>query len=349
MIMVRAPRFEPGSSAWQADVLDQTRLRALGTSVNPVSNKNLTTKTEAKIANTLIQLKANGRTEERTIKRIGTNLTKLAQQCNLDNPEEVKLNIAEMQTIDKRTRQKKKADNQTKNKYASAYNHYCLANGINWKKPYYKIVEKTPLIPTSQDVQAIIDNSSEDYVTVFTIEAEIGCCPEELYQVTQKSINKETGEMSITGVKGHASKNYRLKPPTKDLLLRYLAKHTAEQPFPKAHAQSQMWYQFRAKAAAKLNKPQLLNIALRNLRNYSGERFYKNLPTRDPILLMQHFRHKKLERTMHYIRAIVLDYEEDEQFISRISTTIQEDAKLIENGFQYVTERDGKKLFRKRK
>jgi hypothetical protein len=28
---VRAPRFEPGSSAWQADVLDQTRLRALRT------------------------------------------------------------------------------------------------------------------------------------------------------------------------------------------------------------------------------------------------------------------------------------------------------------------------------
>ena len=64
---------------------------------------------------------------------------------------------------------------------------------------------------------------------------------------------------------------------------------------------------------------------------------------------MQHFRHKKLETTMHYIRAIILDYEEDDQYISRISTTIKEDAKLIENGFQYVTERDGKKLFRRRK
>ena len=346
---MRAPRFEPGSSAWQADVLDQTRLRALGTSVNPITDKNLTTPAEAKIANTLIQLKANGRTADQTIKRIATNLTRLAQQCNLDNPEEVKLHIAEMQTTDKHTSQKKKADNQTKNKYASAYNHYCITNNINWKKPYYKVIEKTPLIPTPQDVQAIIDNSSEDYVTIFTIEAEIACCPEELYQVTQKHINKETGEISITGVKGHSSKNYRLKPPTKDLLLRYLAKHPEEHPFPKAHTQSQMWYQFRAKAAEKLHKPQLLNIALRNLRNYSGERFYKNLPTRDPILLMQHFRHKKLERTMHYIRAIILDYEENEQFISRISTTIQEDAKLIENGFQYVTERDGKKLFRKRK
>jgi len=242
-------------------------------------------------------------------------------------------------------------DNQTRNKYAAAYNHYCKANSLVWKKPYYKIVQKTPLIPTPQDVQAIIDNSSENYVTIFTIEAEIGCCPEELHKVAERDINKETGEISITGVKGHASKNYKLKPHTKELLIRYLAKHQyrKEQPFPKAHTQSQMWYQFRRRAAQKLNKPQLLNIASRNLRNYAGDRFYKHLPTRHPLLLMQHLRHKKLETTMHYIRAIVLDYEEDDQWIARTSKTIEEDAKLIENGFQYVTERDGIKLFRKRK
>jgi len=64
---------------------------------------------------------------------------------------------------------------------------------------------------------------------------------------------------------------------------------------------------------------------------------------------MRHLRHKKLETTMHYIRAIVLDFEEDEQYISRTSTTLEEDARLIENGFTYVTERDGTKLYRKRK
>jgi hypothetical protein len=31
--LVRSPRFEPGSSAWQADVLDQTRLRPPCTSL----------------------------------------------------------------------------------------------------------------------------------------------------------------------------------------------------------------------------------------------------------------------------------------------------------------------------
>ena len=36
------------STIWQADVLDQTRLRPLGTSVNPIPNKNLTAQAESK-------------------------------------------------------------------------------------------------------------------------------------------------------------------------------------------------------------------------------------------------------------------------------------------------------------
>jgi integrase len=336
--MVRSPRFEPGSSAWQADVLDQTRLRPHGTSV-----------TDAKIANTLINLKTNGSTSEKVIKRIGTALSRIAEKANLDNPQEVKLFIADLRVKDKKG-EEKNADNQTKNKYASAYNHYCVANKIEWKKPYYKVVEKTPLIPTPQDVQAIIDNCSEDYVTIFTIEAEIGCCPEELYQVTRGDVNTETGSISIKGVKGHASKNYKLKPQTKELLLRFLARHQKEHPFPKAHTQSQMFLQFKTKAYEKLHRPEIMKIQLRNLRNYSGERFYKSLPIRDPIMLMQHFRHKKLERTMHYVRAIFLDYEEDENWISLITNSPEEECRAVEKGYQLVRGiSETKAIYRKRK
>ena len=51
--VVRAPRFEPGSSAWQADVLDQTRLRALSTGLRHSY--------DAKIVNLLLNLKSRGK------------------------------------------------------------------------------------------------------------------------------------------------------------------------------------------------------------------------------------------------------------------------------------------------
>jgi hypothetical protein len=133
------------------------------------------------------------------------------------------------------------------------------------------------------------------------------------------------------------------------MLKEYLNKNPQEYPFPDPKIMGEAWRRTRNRVADNLKQPELKNIPLKNLRNYSGAQLYKSLPVRDPIAVMRHLRHKKLETTMHYIRAIVLDYEEDDQWISRTSTTIQEDQKLIDSGFQYVTERDGIKIYRKRK
>jgi hypothetical protein len=64
---------------------------------------------------------------------------------------------------------------------------------------------------------------------------------------------------------------------------------------------------------------------------------------------MRHLRHKKLETTMHYIRAIVLD--EDPTYTCRTAHAPEESAALIEEGFEYITGtfQDGGKQFRKRK
>ena len=88
---------------------------------------------------------------------------------------------------------------------------------------------------------------------------------------------------------------------------------------------------------------------MKNLRNYSGAQHYLNMPVRDPIAVMRDLRHKKLETTMHYIRAIILD--EDPQYASAIAANVKEATDLVNNGYEYVTGEynDGGKIFRKRK
>ena len=56
---------------------------------------------------------------------------------------------------------------------------------------------------------------------------------------------------------------------------------------------------------------------------------------------------KKLEITMHCIRGIILD--ENEEYTCRTARTVQEATALIEAGFQYVDTMDGLELYRKRK
>jgi integrase len=284
--------------------------------------------TEAMIANTLIKLQNNGRAES-TIKANEYCLRKLSRNANLLKPEEVKAYVAKS-----KNKKGKPTAPETKNKWLFCYDNFCKYNGIEWEKPYYKVPETAPLIPSKQDVEAIINNSSETYVTVFTIEAEIGASPKELRLVTRDKINLEKRQISITGVKGHGSKTYTLKKQTAELLKAYLDKHPKEQPFPKAHTQSQMFLKFKRRAYKKLHRKEILAIELRNLRNYAGERYYKSLPIRDAFATMAFFRHKKISTTQHYLLAMNIEYREDDEWISLITNSLFYLLSQMENGIE---------------
>jgi hypothetical protein len=110
---------------------------------------------------------------------------------------------------------------------------------------------------------------------------------------------------------------------------------------------SDMWRRTRDRLAENLKQPELRNIPMKNLRNYSGaQMYYKS--NHDPIAVMRHLRHKKLETTMHYIRGITLDNEEEE-YTCKATSDPKEIQQLIEAGFTKADEIDGLHIFRKRK
>jgi hypothetical protein len=129
------------------------------------------------------------------------------------------------------------------------------------------------------------------------------------------------------------------------MLRTYLHKNPQERPFPRSEIMGEVWQQTRRRAINKLCNPALSKITLKSLRNYSGAQFYYK--TLDPIAVMRHLRHKKLETTMHYIRGITTN--EEEEYTCKAVNTKEEATKLIEAGYQFVNDIDGYKLYRKRK
>jgi len=69
---------------------------------------------------------------------------------------------------------------------------------------------------------------------------------------------------------------------------------------------------------------------MKNLRNFSGAKLYYSL--KDPIVVMRHLRHKKLETTIHYLRAIATAGEEE--YTAKATNSKKEALELIELGFQ---------------
>jgi integrase len=99
----------------------------------------------------------------------------------------------------------------------------------------------------------------------------------------------------------------------------------------------------RNNLAAKLHDPTIKNIRLYDLRHYFATTLYAK--TRDILLVKQQMGHKKIETTLIYTQLLNLS---EDEWTCKTATTIK-DQELIEAGFEFVTERDGTKLFRKRK
>ena len=68
--------------------------------------------------------------------------------------------------------------------------------------------------------------------------------------------------------------------------------------------------------------------------------------TKDILYVKKQLGHRRLENTLVYTHLI--DFK-DEEYIVRVARTVEEACQLIESGFEYVTDFEDVKLFRKRK
>ena len=103
------------------------------------------------------------------------------------------------------------------------------------------------------------------------------------------------------------------------------------------------WEQ-RRRIAQKLQNPRLLQISFHTLRHWKATTEYHR--TRDILYVKQLLGHKSITNTILYTQLI--SFESDE-YSSAVAKTLDEARKLVEAGFEYVTDVEGNKLFRKRK
>jgi len=104
--------------------------------------------TQELIINTLINLKTNGKAEN-TIKSVNQCLTRMSKHADFSKPEEIKQYIADAKRLDNG----KPLSNQTKNKLVFCYSCLCKAHKIQWTPPKYRCEAKTPIIPTTANVE----------------------------------------------------------------------------------------------------------------------------------------------------------------------------------------------------
>jgi integrase len=276
--------------------------------------------------------------EESTIKATAKRLRHLERNCDLSNPEEVKLFIAN-----------KKCTNGFKETLIEVYAIYMRSIGQTWNQPFYNRYDRAIKIPTEEKVNMLISNASPKMALILAMSKDLGTRPIELTWLTVSDINMQNRTVSIMGAKHTAGGTGKIKEATLDMLKHYInEKHlnANDRLFPvMSKTLSEEYRTMRNRLAKKLQDPTFKTIRLYDFRHFKASVIYHQ--TNSFMHVKEILRHKDLRTTMRYIH--LFGNMEGDEFHCSVAKNIQEATNLIENGFEYVTEMDGLKLFRKRK
>jgi len=200
-------------------------------------------------------------------------------------------------------------------------------------------------IPTEQEIDQLIAGNGYRIATLLQMLKETGMRIGEAWILQWNDIDIINKTVRVTPEKG--SKPRLIKISTKLFnMLNTLHNDSDPKIFGSRWLKSQrrLYTKQRTKIANKLKNPRIRRITFHTFRHWKAATEYHK--TLDIVHVKRLLGHKNINSTLLYTQLI--DTKNDE-YIVRIAHTIEEDKQLIESGFEYITDRDGDKIYRKRK
>jgi len=260
----------------------------------------------------------------------------LSKHCDLENPESVKGFTAQLDR-----------SNGWKKTLCRIYGYYAKYHSISFDKPKYTITHKLPRIPLKEHIDYIILNSSRKYASAFGIIRDTGIRPIECSRIIVKDIDFTNRTITVRTAKGGLGRIVKIKDDTIARLKEYIGVRKLNQNdrlYPSAEILAKMWRLARKRTVKKTKLLELSNIRLYDLRHFYATVLYHK--TKDILHVKQQLGHRSIESTLMYTQLI--NFEADE-WTSSIATTVKEACELINDGFEFVCNFNGSKIFRKRK
>jgi len=262
----------------------------------------------------------------------------LRKEADLWNPEDVKGIIAKQKTW----------GTGFKKCIVNAYERFLDMEELTWKKPRYKHEQKIPFVPLEQEINQLIAGCGKKMAVFLQGLKETGADPGELWHVEWKDVDIARRVVTINHpVKGH---NPRTLPISKEwIAMLERLPVTSERIFATNYqSHYENFRNQRKRLGAKIGNPRILQIKFTSFRHWKGTMEYHL--TKDILHVKTLLGHKCVKNTEIYVnidQQLFTGF--NDQFISKVAKTIEEDRELIEAGFEFVTERDRIKIYRKRK
>jgi integrase len=273
-----------------------------------------------------------------TIRAYGFNLQQLVKLgVDLYNPESFIETMANQANL-----------TQTR-KYSlrKAYTSFLNANKIEAELPTYRITRPIPYIPPEEYIDQLIASCGVQMAAFLTTLKQTGARPGEVWRLKWTDID-------IGGKKIHISQpekgcNARIRPIDAKLLNMLLQLPRKQERIFTYGSRDLVWKSFsrmRQRAIHKLGNPELRKIDFYTFRYWRATIEYRRLHDFGAVMIL--LGHKSLKYVLLYAQLSDA-YDPNGGYVCKEAFTRQEAKQLIEDGFEYVMEKEGVSLFRKLK
>lgn len=233
-----------------------------------------------------------------------------------------------------------------KQNVVDAYQKLLELQGITWTKPFYKRVETLPFIPSEKEIDALIARMNYCIAALLQLLKESAMRPGEAWNLRWIDVDSERSCVTITPEKH--SRPRQCKVSSQCLAMLYTIPKTSEYVFRERYASlnnlRRTFQRHRNKLAETLVNPRIREISFKTLRHWKATMEYHK--TKDILHVQRLLGHRNIQNTLIYTHLV--SFESDE-WVCKVAQTLEEAVELVEGGFEYVTEVEGKKIFRKRK
>ncbi len=226
-----------------------------------------------------------------------------------------------------------------------AYTLFLKMQDLTWEKPRYKPIQKAPLIPTEKEIDQLIAGCSKQVATFLQVLKETGARRGEAFNLNWKDIDLATTQLTITPEKGSLPRQFRISTKLAGMIGTLSQRPGRIWQYANIDNLDKSFRRQKKRISFKLQNPKLLKIHFHLLRHWKATTEYAK--TKDLLYVQRLLGHRSMKTTLRYTQLIVLP--QNEEYICKVATTIEEAKKLIEAGFQYVTDHEDQKLFRKMK
>ena len=274
-----------------------------------------------------------------TTRTFNSAIQRIAKTADINNPESVKEALAKMRVTEN-----------TKVSYCVAYTVFLKFQGKSWCAPRYKYRQKLPpFLPNEDEINDLIAGCGTKTATLLQLMKETGMRIGECLSLTWICVNFEKNVITLTDAeKGSLPRVFRVSTKLLGMVGR-LSRGTEKIFGDMKRTSAESCFRVsRKRIAKKLSNPRIAKIHFHLIRHWFGTMLYHK--TKDMDYVRRQLGHRNIMNTQIYVNMEQAFFAEgNDDYTVKVASTVEEATTLIEVGFEYVTDMDGKKLFRKRK